>query len=81
MVERFVYHLFRGTRFSQKLLACLDRLLAEITSAIEDLIDVKVDLQLASEERPKAPQDWFPKGILFDSFLLIFDIETGVQIV
>lgn len=81
MVERLVYHVIRSPRFCQKLLARLDRLLAEVASAVEDLVDVEVNLQLAPQERPEPAEDRLPEGVLFDSLLLAVNFEAGVQIV
>ena len=54
MIERSVDHLLRSTRFGQKLFACFDRLRTQVSSPIEDLVDVEVDLQPPTEERPEA---------------------------
>ena len=60
MIERTVDHLLRSTRFCQKLFACFDRLWTQVSSPIEDLVDVEVDLQLSTEEGPEATQDRLP---------------------
>ena len=60
MIERTVDHLLRSTGFGQKLFACFYRLWTQVSSPIEDLVDVEVDLQLSTEERPEATQDRLP---------------------
>ena len=53
--------------------------MAQISWAIEDLVDVEVHLEQPAKEGSESPEEWFPKGVLFDSLLGQIEFEAWIH--
>ena len=70
-VKLFVNNLLRSLKFSEKILAGINRLLTQIAGAIEELVDVEVHQEPAAQEDPEASEEWLPDGVLLHELPLI----------